>query len=146
MKTKRLHIQKLTCVITTVLLVCLVYAHCLLHFENLKVHLVSILISILIDLYLITNSGVWPGISKVTEMERKCDRIVLALHAWVYVCFFVFIEESRESCLPDDGRAWEVDGRAQALVGPGLATPLHQCLLYLSSIVECFEVAMEMFS
>ena len=23
-----------------------------------------------------------------------------------------------------DGRAWKVDGRAQALVGPGLATPL----------------------
>ena len=23
-----------------------------------------------------------------------------------------------------DGRAWRVDGRAQALVGPGLATPL----------------------
>ena len=42
----------------------------------------------------------------------------------LYVCFFVFIEESRESCWPDDGRAWEVDGRAQALVGPGLATPL----------------------
>ena len=36
----------------------------------------------------------------------------------------MFIEESRESCWPGDGRAWEVDGRAQALVGPGLATPL----------------------
>ena len=36
----------------------------------------------------------------------------------------MFIEESRESCWPDDGRAWEVDGRAQALVGPGLAMPL----------------------
>jgi len=23
-----------------------------------------------------------------------------------------------------DGRAWKVDGRAQALIGPGLATPL----------------------
>ena len=23
-----------------------------------------------------------------------------------------------------DGRTWKVDGRAQALVGPGLATPL----------------------
>ena len=32
--------------------------------------------------------------------------------------------ESRESCLAADGRAWKVDGRAQALVGPGLATPL----------------------
>ena len=29
--------------------------------------------------------------------------------------------ESRKSA---DGRAWKVDGRAQALVGPGLATPL----------------------
>ena len=36
----------------------------------------------------------------------------------------MFIEESCESCWPGDGRAWEVDGRAQALVGPGLATPL----------------------
>ena len=33
--------------------------------------------------------------------------------------------ESRESCLAADGRAYKVDGRAQALVGPGLATPLH---------------------
>ena len=33
--------------------------------------------------------------------------------------------ESRESCLAADGRAWKVDGRAQALVGPGLATPLY---------------------
>ena len=32
--------------------------------------------------------------------------------------------ESRESCLAADGRAWKVDGRAQALVGPSLATPL----------------------
>ena len=47
----------------------------------------------------------------------------------LYVCFFVFIEESRESCWPDDGRAWEFDGRAQALVGPGLATPLHRTQL-----------------
>ena len=39
----------------------------------------------------------------------------------------MFIEESRESCWPGDGRAWEVDGRAQALVGPGLATPLIPC-------------------
>ena len=33
--------------------------------------------------------------------------------------------ESHESCLAADGRAWKVDGRAQALVGPGLATPLY---------------------
>ena len=32
--------------------------------------------------------------------------------------------ESRDSKLIADGRAWRVDGRAQALVGPGLATPL----------------------
>ena len=110
------------------LLVCLVYAHsCLLHFENLKVYLVSILISIPIDLYLITIRGV----ARNFEMERKCDRIVLALlekpYMGVYVCFFVFIEESREYCWPGDGRAWEVDGRAQALVGPGLAMPLANC-------------------
>ena len=37
---------------------------------------------------------------------------------------FNFFMESRESCLAADGRAWKVDGRAQALVGPGLATPL----------------------
>ena len=28
------------------------------------------------------------------------------------------------SLLAADGRAWKADGRAQALVGPGLATPL----------------------
>ena len=32
--------------------------------------------------------------------------------------------ESRDSKLIADGRAWRVGGRAQALVGPGLATPL----------------------
>ena len=32
--------------------------------------------------------------------------------------------ESQDSKLIADGRAWKVDGRAQALVGPGLATPL----------------------
>ena len=25
-------------------------------------------------------------------------------------------------------RAWKADGRAQALVGPGVATPLHVCI------------------
>ena len=49
--------------LTTVLLVCLMYAHCLLHFENLKVqnlkvYLVSILILILFDLYLTTIRGI----------------------------------------------------------------------------------------
>ena len=32
--------------------------------------------------------------------------------------------ESQDSKLIADGRAWKVDGRAQALVGAGLATPL----------------------
>ena len=39
---------------------------------------------------------------------------------------FTIFMESRESCLAADGRAWKVDGRAQALVGPGLATPLDR--------------------
>ena len=34
------------------------------------------------------------------------------------------IVESRDSKLIADGRAWRIDGREQALVGPGLATPL----------------------
>ena len=42
-----------------------------------------------------------------------------------YVLYFQIFMESRESCSATDGRAWKVDGRAQALVGPGLATPLH---------------------
>ena len=37
---------------------------------------------------------------------------------------FPIFMESRESCLAADGRAWKVNGRAQALVGPGPATPL----------------------
>ena len=32
--------------------------------------------------------------------------------------------ESRDSKLINDDRAWKVEGRAQALVGLGLATPL----------------------
>ena len=32
--------------------------------------------------------------------------------------------ESQDSKVIADGRAWRVDARAQALVGPGLATPL----------------------
>ena len=42
--------------------------------------------------------------------------------------------ESRESCLAADGRAWKVDGRAQALVGPGLATPLAENVKVQGSI------------
>ena len=61
-------------------------------------------------------------------MERKCNRIVLALLQkpcmGVRLLLSVHRRKSRESCRPGDGRAWEVDGRAQALVGPGLATPL----------------------
>ena len=41
-----------------------------------------------------------------------------------YVLYFQIFMESRESCSATDGRAWKVNGRAQALVGPGLATPL----------------------
>ena len=46
--------------------------------------------------------------------------------------------ESRESCGAADGRAWKVDGRAQALVGPGLATPLDisiACMPYMVLII-----------
>ena len=42
--------------------------------------------------------------------------------------------ESRESCLAADGRAWKVDGRAQALVGPGLATPLTLLFCEVASL------------
>ena len=48
------------------------------------------------------------------------------------------IEESRESCWPGDGRAWEVDGRAQALVGPGLATPLD---VRLPGLITCLPIS-----
>ena len=44
---------------------------------------------------------------------------------------FPIFMKSRESCLAADGRAWKVDGRAQALVGPGLATPLVSSQLLL---------------
>ena len=36
-----------------------------------------------------------------------------------------------------DGRAWRVDGRAQALVGPGLATPLGKSPILNSYKVLC---------
>ena len=39
-------------------------------------------------------------------------------------CISNFFMESRELCSAADGRAWKVDDRAQALVGPGLATTL----------------------
>ena len=57
---------------------------------------------------------------------------------------FPIFMESRESCLAADGRAWKVDGRAQALVGPGLAMPLHATIvkkkLYLSLIRYCSQI------
>ena len=60
-----------------------------------------------------------------------CNRGISRRVATVFPFLFNFME-SRESCLAADGRAWKVDGRAQALVGPGLATPLtmqtHCCL------------------
>ena len=45
--------------------------------------------------------------------------------------------ESRESCSAADGRAWKVDGRAQALVGPCLATPLLIGLDFASALAGC---------
>ena len=36
-----------------------------------------------------------------------------------------------------DGSAWKVDGRAQALVGPGLATPLVTLVLS-STLYSCY--------
>ena len=58
------------------LLVCLVYlvvyAHCLLHFENLKVYLMSILISILINLYLITIKGLARNYRNGVQMQQDC--------------------------------------------------------------------------
>ena len=50
-------------------------------------------------------------------------------------CISNFFIESRESCLAADGRAWKVDGRVQALVGPGLATPL---VISVNIKVLCF--------
>ena len=32
--------------------------------------------------------------------------------------------QNHVTCFARNGRAWKVDGRAQALVGPGLAMPL----------------------
>ena len=49
--------------------------------------------------------------------------------------------ESRDSKLIADGRAWSVDGRAQALVGPGLATPLLWIREYgVSFIISSFKI------
>ena len=41
-----------------------------------------------------------------------------------------FVIESGDSCFASDGRAWKADGRTQALVGPGLATPLAALMVY----------------
>ena len=39
------------------------------------------------------------------------------------VTHLLFVIESCDSYWADDGRAWKVNGTAQALVGPGLAMP-----------------------
>ena len=44
--------------------------------------------------------------------------------------------ESQDSKRIADGRAWKVDGRAQALVGPGLATPLLMIMLLVAKYVK----------
>ena len=50
--------------------------------------------------------------------------------------------ESRNSKLIADGRAWKVDGRAQALVGPRLAAPLitHSYIKFMQYIVVTDQV------
>ena len=48
------------------------YAHYLLHFENLKVYLVSMLISILINLYLITIRGIARNYRNGVQMQQDC--------------------------------------------------------------------------
>ena len=54
------------------------------------------------------------GLMFVTDLWLLALKLILV---WSIV-------ESRDSKLIADGRAWSVDGRAQALVGPGLATPV----------------------
>ena len=46
-------------------------------------------------------------------------------------CIIRFVIESRDSCCAGADRAWKIDGRAQALVGPGLATPLFTLQMLL---------------
>ena len=52
------------------------------------------------------------------DIDASIARQVMDL---LLVCFTI---ESCDSCWNNDGRAWEVDGSTQALVGLGLAMPL----------------------
>ena len=62
---------------------------------------------------------------------------MLTLHDEQRICFLVyFIIESRDSCFAVDGGTWKVDGRAQALVDPGLATPLHAMINHFLQFKE----------
>ena len=45
------------------------------------------------------------------------------MHLFSYLIHY----KARDSCFACDGRARKVDGRAQALVGPDLPTPLFKC-------------------
>ena len=55
---------------------------------------------------------------------------MLALQDEWCICFLAyFVIESHDSCFAGDGRAWKIDGRAQALVALGLAMPLKETLL-----------------
>ena len=42
---------------------------------------------------------------------------------------------SQDQKLITDGRAWKADGKAQALVGPGLAMPMGSILVIYTSTV-----------
>ena len=55
-----------------------------------------------------------------------------------YSSFFLvqFAIESCDSCRAGNGKAWKVDGRAQALVGPGLAMPLSIIAEILNKIKD----------
>ena len=44
--------------------------------------------------------------------------------------------EPHDSCFARDGRAWKVDVRAQALVGPGLICHRSQVAMYIAAIVR----------
>ena len=51
------------------------------------------------------------------------------------ISFGLIHRGTRDSKLIADGRAWRVDGRAQVLVGPGLATSLPMGLFYIAPSV-----------
>ena len=56
------------------------------------------------------------------QIARETMFILLRNISFIFLVSFVM--ESGDSCYSGDGRALGADGRAQALVGPGLATPL----------------------